>query len=67
VDRQSLDPEKGVREKFRNNRNHPSSGGQVAIDMGCSWNQTPEDLQVVEEKTHKREVREIIWTIHPEG
>jgi hypothetical protein len=39
----------------------------VVADLGCSWNQTPEYLQVVEDKNHKREVHEIIWTIHPEG
>jgi hypothetical protein len=38
----------------------------VAADSGCSWNSTPEDLQVVEEKTREREAREIIRTIHPE-
>jgi hypothetical protein len=32
----------------------------VAVDLGCSWNQTSGDLQGVEEKTRKRRIREII-------
>ena len=56
VDRESLDPEKGAREKFQNDQNHPLSGGQVAADLGFSWNQTPKDLQRAKEQIREREV-----------
>jgi hypothetical protein len=39
----------------------------VATDLGCSWNQTLEDLKGEKEQTCEREVRKIIWTIHQEG